>query len=145
MCVCVHINRWGPNLMIIHLEKTKCGCRSGPWSAGQEGKRETKRSRPGVQIAKTNAKTMTPESEIRNIQSSGKNTNKTKQKQKQKSKRTDKRHERTRTLNPGAGRNVVLAMERDAQWRSNCSRYRRKGQTESKISFNTATSGDSWY
>ena len=46
--VCVHhINRSGLNLMIIHLEKTKRGCRSGPWSAGQEGKRETKRSRPG--------------------------------------------------------------------------------------------------
>ena len=73
VCVCVHhINRSGPNLMIISLEKTKCGCRSGPWSAGQEGKRETKRSRSGVQIAKMNAKTIPPESEIRNIQSSGK-------------------------------------------------------------------------
>ena len=30
-----------------------------------------KRRRPGVQVAKPNAKTITPESEIRNIQSSG--------------------------------------------------------------------------
>ena len=52
VCVCVHhINRSAPNLMIIHLEKTKCGCRSGPWSAGQGGERKTKRSRPGVQTA----------------------------------------------------------------------------------------------
>ena len=61
-CVCVHdINRSGLNLMINNPpRKQKCGCRSGPWSAGQEGKRETKRSRPGIQIAKTNAKNNSP-------------------------------------------------------------------------------------
>ena len=88
MCVCVHhINRSGPNLIIIHLKKQiKRGrlpiqsvvCRTG-------GKRETKRSRPGVQTAKPNAKTIPSESEIGNIQSSGKPP-KIKQKQKQKSK-----------------------------------------------------------
>ena len=110
------------------------------WAKWKKG---NKRSRPGVQIAKMNAKTIPQESEIRNIQSSRKN--KTKQTQKQKSKRDDNRHERSKTLNRGAGRNVVLAMERDAQWRSNHSRYRRRCQIESKTSFNTATSGDSWY
>ena len=53
MCVCVYqINRSGPNLIIIHLNKTKCGCRSGPWSAGQEGKRETKGAAPGYKLQK---------------------------------------------------------------------------------------------
>ena len=37
----------------------------------------TKRSRPGVQFAKMNEKTIPPESEIRNIQSSGKRPSKT--------------------------------------------------------------------
>ena len=72
-CVCVHhINRSGPNLTVIHLEKTNCGCWSG--LAGQEGKRKWKTgAAPGYKPRKTNAKSFPAESEIRNnIQSSGK-------------------------------------------------------------------------
>ena len=45
VCVCVHhINRSGLNLMTNNPPREqKCGCRSGPWSAGQEGKKETKK------------------------------------------------------------------------------------------------------
>ena len=54
VCVCVHhINRSGINLMINNPpRKQKCGCRSGPWSAGQEGKRETKGAAPGYRMRK---------------------------------------------------------------------------------------------
>ena len=145
MCVCVfvhHINRLGPNLIIIHLEKQNAVadpvsvvCRTG----GEKGIYILNGAAPVYKPQKTNAKTIPPESKIENIQFSRKN------KTKQKSRRDDNRHERTRTLKRGSGRNVVLAKKRDAQWRSNYSRYRRKGQTGSKTSFDTATSGDTWY
>ena len=77
MCVCVcvdHINRSGPNLKVIHLEKAKCGCRSGK-------KGIKKGPAPGYKLHKTNTKTIPPESEI----------------QWEKSKRDDNRHKRKRT------------------------------------------------
>lgn len=54
-------------------------------------------------LQKTNAKTITPERRIRNIQSSrgGKQNRKT-----------------SETINQGLGRNDVLVMEHDVQWRS---------------------------
>ena len=85
-CVCVHhINRSGPNLMIIHLEYQNAVADPVRGLLDRMGKGNNKRSRPGVRIAKMNAKTITPESEIRNIQSSSRpplKNNKTKQKHK---------------------------------------------------------------
>ena len=146
LCLCVHhINRSGPNLKIIHLEKTKCGCRSGPWSAGQRREKGKQKEPPrGTNCKNECENNYYPRKPNQKYLIQWKKTKQT-QTKKQKSKGDDNRHERTRTLNRGVGRKVVLAMERDAQWRSNYSTYRRKGQTESKTSFNMSTSGDSCY
>ena len=128
--VCVHhINRSGLNLMIIHLEKQNAVA-----DPVRDLLDRNKKEPPRGTNYKTNAnKNNSPRSEVRNTQSSGKRQSTTETKNR-KSKRDDNRHERSRTLSRGAGRNVVLAMERDAKWRSNHSSYRRRGR-ESKTSF----------
>ena len=96
--VCVHhINGSGPNLIIIHLEKIKCDCRSGPCK---------KKSRPGVQTAKDEYENSSPRKRNQKYPIQWGKT-------KQKRKRDDNRHEPLRTQERGAGRNDVLAMKSD--------------------------------
>ena len=86
MCV-HHINRSGPNVIVIHLEKTNRGCRSGPCSSEQEGKKGIKkRSLPGVQTAKTKGENNSPRKRNQKFQSRGEN--KTRQKQNRKASET---------------------------------------------------------
>ena len=139
VCVCVHhINRSGPNRMIVHLEKHNAV--ADPVRGLPDRREKGKQKEP--------PRGKNCKSECENISQKKRNQKYPIQWEKTKQNRNrddDNRHKRTRTRNRGAGRNAVLAMKRGAQWRSNYSRYRRTGQTESKTSFNTATSGDSWY
>ena len=71
-------------------------------TGGEKGIKPPKNGAPqGYKLQKTNAKTIPPVSEIRNISNPVGEKNNTNQKQKQKSKRDDNRHERTRVETGG--------------------------------------------
>ena len=112
------------------------------WTGG--GKGINKRSRPGVEFAKSNAKRIPPESEVRNIQSSEKKTEQNRNKNR-KSKRDDIRHERSRTLTGGQVETLYLLWSATHNGEAITRGKGVRGQTESKTSFNRATRGDSWY
>ena len=83
MCVCVHhINRSGPNLMIIHPEKQNAVVDPVRGLLDRREKGTKKRSHPGVQIAKTNTKTITPRKRNKKYPIQWTPPRKTKQKQK---------------------------------------------------------------
>ena len=126
VCVCVHhINRSGLNLMTNSPSREqKCGCRSGPWSAGQEGEKGNKKP------------------EIPNPVEKDKAT----QKQSKKSKRDGNRHARSRTLTPGGRSKRCPRYGARRTMESNHQRYSRRGrQTVSNTSLTRQLVHDSNY